>query len=128
MNEALSLAFALVAGILLGAIFFGGLWWTVRQGVSSRQPALWFLGSMLLRTGIVLLGFYFVLGGNWQRLLAGLLGFVIARLIVTRLTRVAQQPSQLAQEGRSCTLAPTTSFSGSTGFSNSTPRSLTPGG
>ena len=98
MNEPLSLAFALVAGILLGAFFFGGLWWTVHQGISSKRVALWFLGSVLLRTCIVLLGFYFVSGGNWKRLLAVLLGFIIARFIVTRLTRVAEQPSQLAQK------------------------------
>ena len=47
MNETLSLVLALVAGVLLGAIFFGGLWWTVRKGVSSKQPALWFFGSLL---------------------------------------------------------------------------------
>ena len=98
MNEGLILAFSSVAGALLGGFFFGGLWWTVRKAVSSRQPALWFLGSMLLRTGIVLPGFYVVSGGDWKRLLASLLGFVIARLIVTRLTRVAQQPGQLAQK------------------------------
>ena len=98
MNEMLSLASALVAGVLLGAFFFGGLWWTVRKAVSSKQPALWFLGSMLLRTGIVLSGFYFVSGGDWKRLLASLLGFIIARLIVTRLIREVQQPGQLAQK------------------------------
>ena len=49
MNNFLILVFALVAGLLLGAIFFGGLWWTVRKGVFSKSPALWFLGSMLLR-------------------------------------------------------------------------------
>jgi hypothetical protein len=32
MNETLSLVLALVTGVLLGAIFFGGLWWTVRKG------------------------------------------------------------------------------------------------
>ena len=60
MNESLTLALALVAGVLLGAIFFGGLWWTVRKGVSSEQPALWFFGSLLLRMSIALAGFYFV--------------------------------------------------------------------
>ena len=44
----------LAAGVLLGAIFFGGLWLTVRKGVSSKQPALWFFGSLLLRMSIVL--------------------------------------------------------------------------
>ncbi len=97
MNDPLSLASALVTGGLLGAIFFGGLWWTVREGISSNRVALWFLGSMVLRTCIVLVGFYFVLGGNWKRLLAGLLGFIVARFIVTWLTRVTEQSSQLAQ-------------------------------
>ena len=86
MNETLTLALAWVAGGVLGAIFFGGLWWTVRKGVSSQQPALWFFGSLLLRMSIALAGFYFVSGGHWDRLLACLLGLVIARFIVTRLT------------------------------------------
>src|ERR1035437_8068791 len=87
MNESLILAFALVVGLLLGAIFFGGLWWTVRKGISSKSPALWFLGSMVLRMGIVLAGFYFIGRGDWQRLVTCLLGFIIARIIVMRLTR-----------------------------------------
>jgi F1F0 ATPase subunit 2 len=100
MNEALSLAAGLLAGMVLGAFFFGGLWWTVRRGVSSKRVALWFAGSMLLRTGVVVTGFYFVLGDNWRRLVAGLLGFVIARLIVLRLTRVMEQTDPSMQKAR----------------------------
>jgi F1F0 ATPase subunit 2 len=88
MTETLNLMLALVTGISLGAIFFGGLWWTVQKGVISKQPALWFLGSLLLRTCLALAGFYFVARGRWERLLLCLLGFVAARLIVTRYTRV----------------------------------------
>jgi F1F0 ATPase subunit 2 len=98
MNETLTLVLVLVTGGLLGAMFFGGLWWTVRKGVSSKQPALWFLGSLLLRMSIALAGFYFVSGGHWERLLLCLLGFVMARLIVTRLIRAAEKPTYLAQE------------------------------
>ena len=57
MNEPLSLASALVAGVLLGALFFGGLWWTVRKGLSSKRLARWFFGSLLLRMSIALLVF-----------------------------------------------------------------------
>lgn len=85
MNEWLTLALALMAGLLLGAIFFGGLWWTVHKGVSAKRPALIFLGSLLLRTAVTVAGFYVVGGSHWQRLLACLLGFIIARFIVTRL-------------------------------------------
>jgi F1F0 ATPase subunit 2 len=87
MNEILLRIFAWFAGTLLGAIFFGGLWWTIRRGVSSRQPALWFLVSLMLRMSITLLGFYLVGRGHWQRLVLCLLGFVMARLAVTWLTR-----------------------------------------
>ena len=99
MNEFLRLTLALAAGLLLGAIFFGGLWWTVRKGVLSKSPALWFLGSMLLRMSIVLAGFYFVGRGNWQRLVTCLLGFIIARFVVMRLTRTrVENPASIAKE------------------------------
>ena len=87
MNELMTLALAGVAGAILGAIFFGGLWWTVRRGISSAHPALLFLGSLLLRMSLVLLGFYFVGRGDWRRLVACLLGFIIARFAVMRFTR-----------------------------------------
>ena len=104
MNEFSGRVLALVAGILLGAVFFGGLWWTVRKGVSSKHPALWFLGSMLVRVSLVLVGFYFVGRGNWQRLVACLLGFIIARFCVMRLTRTpVEHPCGTAKEAPNAT-------------------------
>jgi F1F0 ATPase subunit 2 len=87
MHELLLLAAAVAAGATLGAIFFGGLWLTVRKGVASQRPALWFFCSMLLRMSIALVGFFLVSGGRWERLLACLIGFVLARLIVIALTK-----------------------------------------
>jgi len=99
MNEPWSLVLALAIGVLLGAIFYGGLWWTVRRGVSSKRVALWFFGSLLLRMGVALSGFYSVAGGRWERLLLCLLGFVIARIVVTRLARPMREnrPLQLLE-------------------------------
>jgi len=93
MNDALSLAFSLAAGASLGTFFFGGLWWTVRMAASSKRPALFFLGSLLLRTCMVVLGFHVVLGNDWRRLLAGLLGFILARLIMTRFISTRMGPA-----------------------------------
>ena len=78
----------LAAGVLLGAIFFSGLWWTIRRGLASRRRGFWFAGSMLVRTGLALAGFHLLLtlpGAGWKTLFAGLLGFIIARLAATRL-------------------------------------------
>ena len=101
MNETFTLVLAGMAGVLLGVIFFGGLWWTVRKGVSSPRPAFWFLGSTLLRTSIVLVGFYFIGRGHWDRMLVCLLGFVIARFIVMWFTRTPVEHSNSpAKEAR----------------------------
>ena len=92
MNEFFMMVPALVTGIMLGGMFFGGLWWTIRKGLSSTQPALWFIGSLLIRTCLTLAGFYVVSDGQWERLLVCLFGFTIARPIVTRLTGLAENP------------------------------------
>ena len=63
-SPALAVVTGILTGILLGAIFFGGLWWTVRKAVTSGQPALWFFGSVLLRMAVALAGFYFVSDGR----------------------------------------------------------------
>ena len=71
------------------------------MGISSRWSALWFLGSKLLRMGLVLVGFYFVGRGDWKRMVACLLGFVVARFIVLRLTRVRiENPFSIAKDDR----------------------------
>lgn len=90
MNEILTLVLVLAAGILLGAMFFGGLWWTVQKGVSSKRPALWFFGSLLLRTSIVLVGFYFIARGGWEKLLVCLCGFIVARFVVLQFTQTQE--------------------------------------
>jgi len=68
-------------------VFFGGLWWTVQRAMSSPRVALWFFGSLFLRTAIVLAGFYLACGDDWQRWLAAMLGFGAARVAVGRIVR-----------------------------------------
>jgi len=84
MNQAIDLIIPFAAGLVLGFLFFGGLLITVVNGIGSRNPALWFFISMLLRTGIVLAGFYWVGQGEFVDLLACLAGFIVARTLVTR--------------------------------------------
>jgi F1F0 ATPase subunit 2 len=104
MSEILNLVSALAAGFLLGAIFFGGLWWTVQKGLSSRQPAAWFLGSLLLRTITVVVGVYFASGNHLERLLMCLFGFFIVRRIAIRLIRLPEEePDQLTKEAINAT-------------------------
>lgn len=85
------LFFALITGLILGVIFFGGLWITVRKGTTARYPAVWFGVSMLVRTGIVLLGFYLAMQGELLNLVLCLVGFIVARIGVMKWTKAQDQ-------------------------------------
>ena len=105
MNETFSLVMALLAGVLLGTIFFGGLWWTIQKGKDSKRPELLFLSSLLLRISITLAGFYFFGHGYWKRMMVCLIGFVIARFFVMWLNRKPSKKNRtrLKQEARHAT-------------------------
>jgi F1F0 ATPase subunit 2 len=79
---------ALVLGLLLGAIFFGGLWWTVRIGMAARTPAVWLSVSLLFRACLIVAGFYYIAAGGLQAVLLCMCGFLIARQAVNRLVQV----------------------------------------
>lgn len=87
MNEIVYMILALIAGLALGILFFGGLWITVKKAVAAKIPAIWFFLSLLVRLSITLIGFYYISQGSWQRLLIGVVGFILARIIVLRLTK-----------------------------------------
>ena len=91
MNEILYIVFAFILGLVLGALFFGGLWFTVKKVVTARIPALWILASFIVRVGISLIGFYYISAGSLQRLLICVLGFITARFIVIHLTKSYQE-------------------------------------
>jgi F1F0 ATPase subunit 2 len=85
MNEVISLLPAFVAGVVLGVLFFGGLWLTIRIGLRSKKSALIFTASFILRMAIGLLGFYYVGANSWQKMLVCLGGFLLAKIVITRI-------------------------------------------
>lgn len=87
MTHLLALSFDFVAGLLIGAMFYGGLWWTVRR-ICAGAAGLWLAGSFLLRTLVALAGFYAVARGTWRGAAACLAGFLVARVAVTCTLRV----------------------------------------
>jgi F1F0 ATPase subunit 2 len=75
---------AFVAGLGLGLFYFGGLWLTVQKIPSMRWPGLWLLASYMGRTALCLAGFYLVMGGQWEWLIACFVGFLLARTLLVR--------------------------------------------
>jgi F1F0 ATPase subunit 2 len=101
MNEFLTLIIAWLSGIALGAFFFIGLWFTIEKAVASTHPALWFVCSLLLRTGIVLIGFYYVYSLHCDRLFLCLIGFGMTGLLSTWLAQLGNQTKTTPLRGGS---------------------------
>lgn len=82
MIKDLIMAFLFGAG--LGALYFAGLWWTVRRIRSSRRPGMLAVASFLVRAGLTASALYPILDGCWERLLLSLLGFMLVRSLYLR--------------------------------------------
>jgi F1F0 ATPase subunit 2 len=100
LGETTLLLRALSVGVLIGGIFYSGLWWTVRHGLTKKHIGIWVLGSFVLRTCIAVSGFYLAARDNWHALLACFIGFLLARVGVTRFTRIPiDRPANQLQSG-----------------------------
>jgi F1F0 ATPase subunit 2 len=97
MNELFILILDLVAGIMLGILYFGGLWLTVKNLPASKNPYILTLGSFFCRTVISLFGFYLVArGGHWERLLVCLSGFILMKIFLVYRLRPEKRDVKLA--------------------------------
>lgn len=79
-----SLLVAFAAGLALGAFYFTALWRTVKKLPETLHPVRLMLGSFALRIAVALAGFYFVMGGHWERLAVAFMGFIFMKVILTR--------------------------------------------
>lgn len=86
-TDLVSLVGGAVAGALLGVLFFGGLWLTLRRIGSARHPGLLVLGSYLARLTLAGVGFLFLARAGAAPLLAGLVGFVAVRVVLVARAR-----------------------------------------
>ncbi len=101
MNEILYMVLAFMGGLVLGTLFFGGLWLTMKKVLTSKMPGLLFSGSFLIRAAITMIGFYYISMAHWQRLLICVLGFVVARFLVMYITKqLDAKQIQLNKEGQ----------------------------
>lgn len=89
--------FPFLIGVILGCCFFCALWFTVKKGIYATHPALWFLGSILVRMGTVISVFYWVGNNDIWRLTACLVGFVIGRILMTKV--ISNTNSTCAEKG-----------------------------
>lgn len=83
-----------VAGVALGGFYFGSLWWVVQQAAIARRPEFLLLASFVVRTVITLTGLFVVMGGRWERIMACMIGFLLARTVLVQILGSSSEPTK----------------------------------
>lgn len=76
-----------ITGIGFGIIFFGGLQYTVKYITKVRNPALLMSGSLIIRMAVLVFGFYYIRDGSYLNMPVALMGVILVRVIMTRLSK-----------------------------------------
>lgn len=84
-------------GLLAGVVFFGGLWWTVRQVARVAKSRLFLLASFGVRTAMVFFGGLATCGEDLANIMAYMAGMLVVRTII--LQRVSLLPSAKPKRG-----------------------------
>ncbi|MFZ1038100.1 MAG: ATP synthase subunit I [Smithella sp.] len=83
LNTLFILILMFMAGLALGALYFISLWETVRRLERTGGGAHLLAISFVVRLAIILIVFFFLMHGHWERLAAAMVGFVVIRKILT---------------------------------------------
>ena len=84
MSWMILLVLGCIAGLALGLLFFGGLWWTTQRLATSNRPALVVSISLFVRTGVLALALVVLARTHVSLLVGAVVGLVIARIVLTR--------------------------------------------
>jgi F1F0 ATPase subunit 2 len=75
---------SLLGGGLIGLVYFGGLWLTIRY-MTEKQGSNWLLlASFVGRAVIAVAAFVWLVNGRLPELIAALIGFFLMRTILIR--------------------------------------------
>ena len=95
-STVLTLIGLVVVGFATGALYFQGLWLTVRGFNAKSAWITRFLGSFVLRASVVVAVFYLLMDNDWRRVFALTIGFLVARHIMVK--RIKKLPAETTSE------------------------------
>ncbi len=77
----------LAAGALLGGLYFGGLWWSVRRIRNIEHKKLFLFFSWLFRSVVLCGGLFLLAHHDSQMLLGAAAGLLTARFLIVRIVK-----------------------------------------
>jgi len=92
MNISIFSLLSLVVGVILGLLYFAGLWMTVKNIIKASSPLVLSLVSFTVRTVTIFLALIFVSRqGSFIDIIIFLIGFIIGRFILHKRVLQAQK-------------------------------------
>jgi F1F0 ATPase subunit 2 len=82
MADPVQLLLAIAAGLALGLVHFGGLWWTVQRLPTATRPVLLMLLSAAARVALVLPALVWFAVESVPSLACALIGLLMARTLL----------------------------------------------
>jgi len=73
---------AFIVGVLIGILFFGGLYLTVKKLMTIKYPALFMMLSLIVRLVILAGGLYLIMDGGMKNILSAMAGIILVRLVM----------------------------------------------
>jgi F1F0 ATPase subunit 2 len=98
MSTVIALAAGFVAGVALGLVFFGGLWWTTQRLATSSRPGLLVSVSLLVRVVVLATGLVLLAQVGGGPLLLATVGLLATRFGLTRLAVRGRLPQRATFE------------------------------
>jgi F1F0 ATPase subunit 2 len=92
VNDFFSLIPVVVAGLIVGLVYFAGLWLTVRELTQTQRPMLLTLGSFAGRLSLMLVVLYLVTDGYWVKIALFLLVFFLMRTFFLQRWQLIDSP------------------------------------
>lgn len=96
----IQLIVAFIGGLAVGGFYFGGLWLTVRKCVDAKNPALFIVISFIVRSGGAMIALWGMTEGEWKRVAAALLGFIIVRKFAIYRSKRMVTPENAGSDGK----------------------------
>ena len=84
-------------GIILGLLFFGGLYITVQKMETMKNPGLLMILSFMARMGVLVIAFYFISKVGYKEVLSALAGVILTRFVMT--FRMRGQKKEIVKRG-----------------------------
>ena len=75
---------ALISGVILSIFYFGGLYQTLKMAAGRKKIKSILLISFLIRTIVILAGFWLILKYDFYSFIISFIAFIITRFIITR--------------------------------------------